>query len=511
MVKQPMGKQQESLSENLNDNVQNLKNIYEDCPGVTFRPFLIGRKTKAFLIYIEGLCNIEEIDDNVLSPLMSKAIDEMNSWDELLEKNLSVAKVQMVITFDDCIEKLSSGNPILLIENKKEGFALGLELWEKRQIEEPTAESVLRGPRDGFTETIHINIALLRRKIKSPKLKMKSMKVGRYSQTEVIIAFMQDIADKTLIEEVTARIQRIDIDAILESAYIEEMIEDNPFSPFPQVLSTERPDIMASNLLEGRVAIMVDGTPFVLIVPTTLASLLQASEDYYQRFMISTFIRWMRYLLAFISVLLPSIYVAVLTYHQEMVPTSLLISMAAAREPVPFPALVEALLMEISFEALREAGVRLPKQVGAAVSIVGALIIGEAAVRAGLVSAPMVIVVAITGISSFAMPRYSAAIALRMLRFPMIFLAGTVGLLGIMMGLILILIHLCTLRSFGVPYMTPVAPIKLRDITDVLIRAPLWKMNTRPHITGDYNKYRQGPNQKPNPIDGDKELGKGKE
>lgn len=509
-TQQQMAKQQDPLSANLNVNLQLFRDIYEECSDVAFRPFLIGGKANAVLIYIEGLSNIEEMDANVLAPLMQESTGIRNTPNELLEMKLSVTKVKKVKTLAECVEQISIGNPILLVEQENEGFALGLAKWEKRSVEEPTAESTVRGPRDGFTETLGVNTSLLRRKLRSPKLKMKSMQVGRYTQTEVIIAFIQDIADKSLIEEVINRVQRIDIDGILESGYIEEMIEDYPFSPFPQILSTERPDVAVSSLLEGRVVILVDGTPFALIAPTTLYSLLQSSEDYYQRFIIGTAIRWLRYLFVLISLLLPSIYVAVLTYHHEMVPTTLLLSMAASREAVPFPVLIEALIMEITFEALREAGLRLPKQVGSAVSIVGALVIGQAAVQAGLVSAPMVMVVAITGIASFTLPRYSAGIALRMLRFPMIILAGSLGFLGIIMGILIILLHLCTLRSFGVPYMTPMAPMKGRDMKDVLIRAPWWMLNTRPHLTGEDNKYRQAPHQKPDPTKGDDMESNGK-
>jgi spore germination protein KA len=328
---------------------------------------------------------------------------------------------------------------------------------------------------------------------------MESMKIGDYTRTNIVIAYIEGIADVTLVEEVKNRLQRIRLDGILESGYIEEMIEDTPYSPFPQLLSTERPDVVCSSLLEGRVAILVEGTPFVLVAPITFFSLIQAAEDYYQRFTIATITRWMRYCFLFIALLLPSIYVAILSYHQEMVPGSLLISMASSRESVPFPALIEALIMEVTFEALREAGVRLPKQVGSAVSIVGALVIGQAAVQAGLISAPMVIVVAITGIASFMAPRYIAGITLRMLRFPLIFLAGTLGLLGIMLGIITIVLHLCSLRSFGVPYLSSLVTPKVRELRDVLIRSPLWMMDSRPHFTGEYNKYRQAPGQKPGP------------
>ncbi|MCK6257828.1 spore germination protein [Fictibacillus sp. KIGAM418] len=490
---------QQVLSLDLNENLEVLRSMYQDCFDVVFRTFLIGGKTKAVIVYIEGLSNIEELDDNVIAPLMEEASGKVRSPQAALGERMHISKLKEVMTFADCIENISIGNPVLLLEQEESGLALGLAKWEKRSIEEPTAESLVRGPREGFVETLGVNTSLLRRKIKSPDLKMKSMKIGRYTSTNIVIAYIEGLADQTLINEIENRLHRIDIDSVLESGYIEELIEDNPRSPFPQLINTERPDTAAANLMEGRVVILVDGTPFVLIAPISFFSLLQSPEDYYQRSLVSSSIRLLRFLFMGMSLVLPALYVGVTTYHQEMVPTSLLISIAAARESVPFPVFVEALLLEITFEALREAGVRLPKQIGAAVSIVGALVIGEAAVSAGLVSAPMVIVVAITGISSFMMPHYTQGMALRLLRFPLIFLAATLGLLGIMLGVITIVVHLCTLRSFGLPYLSPIAPLHGRELKDTLFRAPWWMMNNRPHLTGKFNSYRQTPGEKPNP------------
>ncbi len=504
------GIDQQVISSDLDENLHVLRSIYEDCADVVFRPFLINGKMEAYLIFIEGFSNIEEIDASVLAPLMQADREQYHSTNEMFEKIISVSKVTQVLTFADCVNQISMGNPVILLEREKLGFAVGLAKWEKRSIEEPQAEMVIRGPREGFIEALGVNTTLLRRKVRSSKLKMKSMEIGRYTQTKVVVAYMEGIADKTLLEEVFHRLKRIDIDGILESGYIEELIEDSPFSPFPQMMNTERPDICVANLLEGRVAILIDGTPSVLIAPTTLYSLLQSNEDYYQGFIFATVMRWLRFIFLLTSLLLPSFYVAVLTYHQEMVPSSLLISMAASREMVPFPALIEALIMEITFEGLREAGIRLPKQMGSAVSIVGALVLGEAALYSGLVSAPMLMVVAFTGIASFTLPRYNFGIVLRMLRFPMIILAGTLGLLGIMIGILMILTHLCTLRSFGVPYLTPMGPMKGRDMKDVLIRAPWWMLNTRPHLTGEDNEYRQDPEQKPDPIHEDDKISRGK-
>ncbi|MCQ6277509.1 spore germination protein [Bacillus sp. V3B] len=495
-------KPQDVLYHSFDQNIEIFRSIYQNCSDAMFRSFLLFGQKRAMIIYIEGLSDIEGIENFVLTPIMQITLDESQSLNEFLENKMPVSKVKKVKLVADCIESISNGNPILLFEGELNGYSLGLAKWEKRSIEEPVAEGGIRGSREGFNESLGVGTSLLRRIIKSPALKMQGMTIGSYSRTNVVLAYIEGVADKTLIDEMTNRLKRIEIDGILESGYIEEMIEDNPYSPFPQIMSTERPDIACSSLLEGRAVILVEGTPFSLIAPISFFSLIQSHEDYYQRFMIGTTIRWLRYLFFGVSLLFPSLYVAILTFHQEMVPAQLLLSMAASREAVPFPAIVEALLMEISFEALREAGVRLPKQIGAAVSIVGALVIGQAAVQAGLVSAPMVIVVAITGISSFMIPRYIAGIAIRMLRFPIMLLAATLGLLGITMGIIAIALHLCTLRSFGVPYLSPLAPLKVRELKDVLWISPLWKMDTRPRLTGESNVYRQSPGQEPGPKKG---------
>ncbi|WP_372516760.1 spore germination protein [Paenibacillus silviterrae] len=491
-----------NLDSSLQQNEAQLRTVYAHCSDVIFRSFAIG-EVKSMLIYIEGLSDAERIEEYIIAPLMREEIGIHNDLRQLVERKITASSATEVATISDCIDQLSNGNPILLRDNEARGLAFGLNKWEKRGVEEPSAEVGVRGPREGFTETLRTNTSQLRRIIRSPQLKLESMTLGEYTQTNIVIAYIEGLADETLIEEIKNRLGRIRIDGILESGYIEEMIEDNPYSPFPQLLSTERPDVVCGNLLEGRAAILVAGTPFALVAPVSFFTLLQAAEDYYQRFWISSIIRWLRYGFCLISLLLPALYVAVLTFHQEMVPGALIISMASSREAVPFPAIVEVLIMEITFEALREAGVRLPKQIGAAVSIVGALVIGQAAVQAGIVSAPMVIIVAITGIASFMIPRYVAGIAIRMLRFPMILLAGSLGFLGVMMGIIAIVLHLCSLRSFGLPYLSTSSTPKLGELKDVLFRAPWWMLDKRPRLTGSFDKYRQRPGLKPGPAKGD--------
>lgn len=494
------------LHRDLTKNIDFLKNAYKDCSDVVYREISIGSRIDAVLVYIDGLTNTEEADQHVLMPLLQMKPQERGAAPavEDIKKHISVSGLNEIYSLADIFKQISIGNPVLLFEDQTKGISIGLPKWEKRSIKEPDAETVIRGPREGFVETIRVNTSLLRRKIRHPLLKMKQMDLGRYTETQVIIAYIEGLASSTLVDEVTSRLQRIQMDGILESGYIEEMIQDYPFSPFPQILTTERPDVAAACLLEGRVVILVDGTPITLIAPCTFASLLQAPEDYYNHFYIGIFIRWLRYGFFFIALLAPSAYVAILTFHQEMLPTSLLLTIAESREQIPFPALVEAFIMEITFEALREAGVRLPKQVGAAVSIVGALVIGQAATAAGLVSSPMVMVVAITGVASFLMPRYAAGISIRMLRFPIMIFSGMLGLLGVMLGITAIVGHLCTLKSFGVPYFSSIAPLKLKNLKDVLIRAPWWAMNTRPEFfeTDAGSLRRQSSSQMPGPNKG---------
>ncbi len=490
------------LAPNLDENAAILSTLFANCADIVIRRFQIHGQTKALLIYIEGMSDKELIDRDVLAPLMSKKTAFEETCSPLLEQ-IPVSSAIAVTTLEETIEQIMAGNPVMVVDQKTQAFSIQLVKFEKRGIEDPTAESVVRGPRQGFTETLQVNTTLIRRIIKNPHLKMKSVTLGGYTQTKVIITYIDGIATDSLIAEIESRLQRIEIDGILESAYIEELIQDNPASPFPQLLATERPDVVCANLLEGRAAILVDGTPFALVAPITFFSMLQSPEDYYERFWAGTVIRWLRFFFFIIALIVPSTYVAILTYHQEMIPTTLMLSVAKSREEIPFPALVEALLMEVTFEALREAGVRLPKQVGAAVSIVGALVIGQAAISAGLVSSPMVMVVAITGIASFTIPRYNMGVAVRILRFPLMFLAGMLGLLGLMLGLITIFVHLSALRSFGVPYLAPVAPLNKSLVKDVLTRAPLWIRNKRPHLTGGYNLLRQDPGLKPGPPQGD--------
>ncbi len=444
---------------------ETLRAVFTDCSDVIFHSFETAGFTSALCVYCVGLCDTERLERQVLTPVQEIGMEAAQ---------VPLSSVKTVETSKDAAEAILEGEALLLLEGSNVATTYPLYKAANRSTEEPLAESTVRGARDGFTESLATNLSLVRKRLKTPALKFRTRTVGESSNTSIALTYVEGIIDASLVKEVEQRLDRLRVRDILESQYIEEDIIDQRFSPFPQMIATERPDVVASNLMEGRFAILVDGTPFTLVAPVTLFSMLQSPEDYYQYVFMSVFLRWLRYVFYVLSLLLPSAYVAITTYHQEMIPTVLLLSIARAREEIPFPALVEALIMEIAFEALREAGVRLPKQVGSAVSIVGALIIGQAATTAGIVSAPMIIIVAITGIASFMIPRYSASISTRLLRFPIMILAGTLGLIGVMLGIILIVIHLSSLRSFGAPYLSPVAPTNAKGLKDLWWRPAPW-------------------------------------
>ncbi|MEV5025261.1 spore germination protein [Paenibacillus sp. LPE1-1-1.1] len=485
----------------LQEDFQMVKDKFDRSVDFSYREFEIYDTHKAVVFYLDGLINLDRIDMNILTPLVSSNDITLQSPIVLqdIEKKILSASVASGESLQEIMDHVLSGGTALLVDGVAQALLISEKSWEKRSVEEPTTEVVIYGPREGFTEDIRTNVSLVRRRLKTAQLKMESIKLGELSQTEIIITYLEGIADHSILKEVRSRLDQISIDAIEDSGYIIELIEDNPYSVFPQVLQTERPDRLVGNILEGRIGIMVDNTPFALIVPITFFQLMNSTEDYYEHFILASTIRCLRYFFIFVALLFPSIYVAVTSFHQELLPTNLLFSVASARESVPFPVFIAALLMEISFEALREAGLRLPRAIGGTISIVGALVIGQAAVQAGIVGAPLVIVVSITGIASFMFPSYSLTGAIRLLRFPMMFLAAFLGMYGILLGVFLILSHLVRLQSFGVPYLSPLAPFNFSDLKDVFVRVPWWAMKKRPSDTGKKNPLRMGRWLRPQP------------
>jgi spore germination protein KA/spore germination protein len=479
------------VSPSLDENKERLEQLFADCSDLVLRDLKIGNDCRALLVFVDGLVDSASINEALKTIMVLE--EPPCKPEQLHDSSLPVNQTQMADNFSKLLISVLGGDTGLLVDGSDRAILLGLRGMKTRSISEPETELVVRGPREGFVEHLRTNTSMLRRKIKSPHLKMKSVTVGSNTNTNVVITYMENIVQPDLLREVEDRLAKVNISAVMESGYLEEFVQDSTYSPFPQIQYTERPDTVASAILQGRVAILVDGTPFAMIAPTVFWHLMQASEDYYERFMISTLIRWLRFIFLVLSLLTPAVYIAVTTFHQDLLPTSLMLSIAAAREAIPFPALVEALIMEVTFEALREAGVRLPKAIGSAVSILGALVVGQAAVEAGIVSAPIVIVVSITGIASFTIPRFNGAIAIRMLRFPLMFAASIFGFYGIMLGVMVILGHMANLRSFGVPYLSPTSPMSAEDLKDVLVRAPWWSMERRPTYLHPQNQRRLSP------------------
>lgn len=484
----------DAINSELKDNQSILRNTLGKSSDTVFREFNIGnkRKTKSFICFISGLADKNKIDQHIIKALMidaqkivkEKRIVPQNIFNLVKTGLISASEVKETSSFCEVIKGILSGDVALFISGYATALLISLRDWKQRNITEPLVEATIRGPREAFTETLSVNLSMLRRKIKNSNLIFEQYTYGRQTHTDICLAYLEGIADSSILEEIRRRLNRIETDGILESGYIEQYIEDNPFSPLATIGNSEKPDVVAAKLLEGRIAIFCDGTPFVLTIPYLFMEALQSPEDYYSRPYLSSFIRLLRYFSFFITMLLPALYVALETFHQELIPTVLLITAAAAKEGIPFPAFLETLIVVIIFELLREAGVRMPQPVGQATSIVGALIIGQSAVQAGILSAPMVIIGALTGITSFIItPVVDAAV---LFRFFLIFLAAIFGLYGITIGIIVILGHLCSLRSFGAPYLAPFSPTVLSGLKDSIIRFPLYLMDTRPKsITWD--------------------------
>lgn len=461
------------------------------------------RGQKLALAFLETMSDRDTLHRDILPPL-TKLIKERlprdeASYIELLRANIHTCELKIERHWSKIISSLLDGSAVLLADGQRLALLMAIENWDKRAIEEPKTEAVIRGPREGFGEDLPGNISLIRRRLRTPELRFESITLGRRTNTKVVIAYLEGLALEGVLQELRRRLQRIDIDGVLESNYIEELIEEAPFSPFPQFFRTERPDVVVGEMLQGRIFIIVDGTPFVIGLPGDLFIFLHAPEDYYERWPLIVCLRTFRFIGVIIALLLPSLYVALTTFHHDMIPTRLAISIAAQREAVPYPAFVEALAMQIIFEILIEAGVRLPQVIGPTISIVGALIIGTAAVQAGIISAAMVIVIAATAIASFTITVYGMSQAIRMLRLPMIFAAAAMGLFGIFAGLLAILIHLCSLRNFGLPYLIPLTPFIWQEQKDMLLRVPWWAMHQRPKLIGGKDLRRLKPGLRPSP------------
>lgn len=479
------------ISPDLETNISKLEDAFENCMDVIFKDFLIGENLdiKLTLVYMDGLVNVDLVADNVTRPLMEDAKQARpknvieNIYETIKKANISATDIQDLGYLEKAIDSILSGDTVLFVDGYEKAIVISSRGWEMRGLQEPQSEALVRGPRDGFNETLKTGITLVRRRVKDTKLKVEMIKIGRRSKTDIAILYIDDIVDKTILKEVKQRLARIDTDSIMESGDIEGFIEDDNYSIFPQIQSTERPDTVATSLYEGRISILVDNTPFALILPMTLNAMFLSAEDYYERWVATLIVRPIRYLAAATATLAPAFYIAVTSFHPGVLPTKLALHIAASRSMVPFPAFLEAFLMIMTVEFLRESGTRISGPIGTTIGVVGGLVIGQSAVEAGLVAPLMVIITALTTVSIFMIPNYSFNISLRIINFIMMILASVLGLYGIVLGLIAIGIHLCSITCCGLPYFSPFGILgkQTSDLKDSIIRVPIGKMKKRPH------------------------------
>ncbi|KIL37347.1 spore gernimation protein GerA [Cohnella kolymensis] len=486
-----------TISTNLEENIKLINSLLEANPDLVTRRFHVFGKYPAVMFYFSNMVDQTMINFDILKPfiympphLEGRKIGDGQLKNILINETIIHSGARLQSNIVRVIDAILEADSVVLIEGVDEAFLFSTRNVESRAVGQPQTEQVIRGPREGFVESLSTNTALMRYRLKTPSFQIRNMVIGKYTKSNISICYIKGIANPDLVKEVENRLSKIKIDGVLDTGYLEQFIEDNHISPFPQVLYTERPDKAVAQLLEGRVAILMDGSPFALIVPTVFTQFYQVTEDYYERPVMGSFIRLSRLLALIFALIVPSLYVAVISFNPELLPTEFAVAVAGGRASVPYPTVVEVFMMETAMEVLREATVRLPKQVGGALSIVGVLIIGQAAVAAGFASPITVVVIALTTIGSFATPAYNAALALRLLRFFLIIMAGIFGLYGVMIGLILISNHLLSLRSFGIPYMSPIAPGNLQGVKDTLIRAPLWWMKKRPESSQPVNEDR---------------------
>ncbi|NLK88404.1 MAG: spore germination protein [Clostridiaceae bacterium] len=471
-------------------NLENIKTVYS-IPlnsDIVVREFDItygNKPVKAFIVFFDGMTDREVINNYILKPLMVSSVMPLrdtadNLEDYIVRQLLPHCQVKVEKSYEKVIDEINFGGCALFADGLSVCFSADAKGWDHRGIEKPNNEIVIRGPQEAFNEVLRTNSAQIRKRLKDEDLIVEDVIVGKVSKTPCSIMYIRDVVNERLVAEVRRRLKGLDVDYMLDSGVLEQLIEDSTIYPSPQMISTERPDYVSELLVAGRVAVIVSGSPNVLIIPTTFFDLMHSAEDTYIRFPYVNLLRYIRYIAGFLALLLPGLYLAITNYHHEMIPTDLLLAIEASREKVPFPSLVEILLMEFSFELIREAGIRVPGPIGPTLGIIGALILGQAAVAANIVSPILIIIVAVTGIGSFAIPNYSLAYSIRIMRFAFIFFGACAGFLGITLGLFLLGIWSAALKSFGVPFMAPLGPRTSGSFRNVMFKAPEWKQEDRP-------------------------------
>ncbi|GLG01325.1 spore germination protein [Alicyclobacillus hesperidum subsp. aegles] len=471
---------------------------------IVIREFRVGVDTKApwrgMAVFVDGLSDKNVINSAILEPLMILThVSEENprrTLEYVVEKLLPGNQSQIVNKWSEAVANILTGSTVLFLDRCNGALVIETKGWEHRSVSTPQTENVVRGSQDAFTENFRANTGLVRARLRTEHLVTEIHSVGNLARTDVAIMYIHGVTNPKLVREVRRRISQIDVDFVLDSGMLEQFIEDRPSMLIPQVMATERPDRVAASLAEGYVALFVGNSTYCLIVPVVLWSLVHSSEDSNIRFLPGTFMRLIRWIALLTALLLPGLYVAVTNYHAEMLPTDLMLAIAGSREQVPFPVVVEVLLMEFAIELIREAGIRIPTVIGPTIGIVGALIIGQSAVQAGIVSPLLVIVVATTALASFTVPNYELSMGIRIMRFAFLIAGAVLGFYGIAILFVVYVVRLTMLKSFGVPILSPIAPSSGAS-RDVLLRGPLWSMNKRPSFLYPLRSWRQKPMSRP--------------
>lgn len=479
-------------------DLDNSLDLFRDKLGtknpVVIKKFFIGKinPIEAATIYINGIINKDIIDRDILRPLMLK-VEESNFKHENLSDYLCKRYISMCDTYveknmDIAVDNIKRGKTAVVIDNVSDFIIVDTSGGMTRGISEPINESSLAGSKEGFVESLETNLGILRKRIKDKNISIEPFTVGRRTQTDLAIVYIDDIVDKDILNDIKNRITAIDVDSVQGTGIIEQLIEKYPYTLFPQVLTTERPDKVVGNLTEGRIVVAIDGSPLIAILPAIFSDFFQASEDYNERTLLSSFTRFLRMMSVFMIIALPSIYLTFIRFNAELIPIKFVVPIIHSRKGIPLPPLLEILSMEVIIEFLREGGLRLPSKIGQTLSVVGGFIIGDAAIRARIVSPSTIIVVGVAAISTFIIPNYEMSLSVRLIRFPMLILSNTLGALGIAAGWYILMVYLYSLDSFGVPYFFT---NKYNDLKDILIRVPIWKMNNRPESIPNNNPIRQ--------------------
>lgn len=488
------------LHTSLDKNLQDLRAQFGKNADFVISEFEYSGK-RVCLCFFNSIVDINMLNQNVFQPLHQKGMEMASASQEqvhLLEKlkeQFSVRDTRYEQDWESAFEQLMYGAALLLIDGEAAYLSIHMEKVEKRSIEPPEIEQSVTGAKESFVEDLGTNITLVRQRLRDPRLCMESFQVAEWGNQEVAILYLQDVANASIVGEIKRRLAAIDTGLISGQTHLQELLVDNSFSLFPQIRPTERPDVTCAYLMEGSIALIVHGSAYALIMPITFFQLLDTVDDYSSSWQYATLIRFLRVLGLFFSIAVPGLYLSLVAYNTELIPTRLVISMDAARVKVALPIVLEIFVMEIMIEILREAGVKLPRQIGQSVSIVGGLVIGEAAVNANLVSPVTVVIVALTAISSFTAPVYQLGITYRILRFFVLLCSGILGIYGFMLAVFFIHAHVARLYSVGVPYLAPLSPLRLKDWKDTTVRLPFKKLTKRPSFlaTDDQTKAKELP------------------